>query len=215
MEKPQNVLFNRLFDQKHSYLFSLFIFSFYLFVCYSSMSYCAWLTVRDYILFDSVSCFVNSFMYFIFHVYCFIIGFIVNDFKDPWCIKKIFNMDNKTLSVMHFLSIRWKIWAMLVSFILLTIFLWSKISIFCIWELVVLFCKRMKFSRKMWLLIILKVTKKQGFILSLEDIFSEKPHGWRGGGVGCWGRIEGVCNGRWQIDPTPSMIPNWRHWQHY
>ena len=32
----------------------------------------------------------------------------------------------------------------------------------------------MKFSRKMWLLIILKVTKKQGFTLSLEDKFFEK-----------------------------------------
>ena len=33
----------------------------------------------------------------------------------------------------------------------------------------------MKFSGKMWLMIILKVTKHQGFTLSLEDAFSEKP----------------------------------------
>ena len=35
----------------------------------------------------------------------------------------------------------------------------------------------MKFSGKMWLMITLKVTKKQGFILSLEDTFLEKPQG--------------------------------------
>ena len=35
----------------------------------------------------------------------------------------------------------------------------------------------MKFSGKIWLLIILKVTKKQGFNLSLEDTFFEKPQG--------------------------------------
>ena len=35
----------------------------------------------------------------------------------------------------------------------------------------------MKFSGKMWLMIILKVTKNQGFIVSLEDTFFEKPHG--------------------------------------
>ena len=33
----------------------------------------------------------------------------------------------------------------------------------------------MKFSEKMWLMILLKVTKKQGFALSLENIFLEKP----------------------------------------
>ena len=33
----------------------------------------------------------------------------------------------------------------------------------------------MKFSGKICLKIILKVTKKQGFTLSLEDIFFEKP----------------------------------------
>ena len=37
-------------------------------------------------------------------------------------------------------------------------------------------------------MIILKVTKKQGFTLSLEDTFLEKPEG-----VGC------------QIDPTPPL----------
>ena len=40
----------------------------------------------------------------------------------------------------------------------------------------------MKFSGKMCLKIILKVTKNQGFSLSLEDTFFEKPHG-EGGGV--------------------------------
>ena len=35
----------------------------------------------------------------------------------------------------------------------------------------------MKFSRKMWLMIISKVTKNQGFILSLGDTLLEKPQG--------------------------------------
>ena len=35
----------------------------------------------------------------------------------------------------------------------------------------------MKFSGKMSLMIILKVTKNQGFTLSLGDIFSQKPQG--------------------------------------
>ena len=35
----------------------------------------------------------------------------------------------------------------------------------------------MKFSGKMWLTIILRVTKKQGFTLSLEDAFFEKLQG--------------------------------------
>ena len=39
----------------------------------------------------------------------------------------------------------------------------------------------MKFSGKMCFKIILKVTKNQGFTLSLEDTFFEKPKG--GGGV--------------------------------
>ena len=34
-----------------------------------------------------------------------------------------------------------------------------------------------KFLGKMWLMLILKVTKNQGFILSLEHIFLEKPQG--------------------------------------
>ena len=38
----------------------------------------------------------------------------------------------------------------------------------------------MKFSGKMWLMIILKVKKEQGFTLSLEDTFFEKPQGWGG-----------------------------------
>ena len=40
----------------------------------------------------------------------------------------------------------------------------------------------MKFSGKMWLMTMLKVRKKQGFTLSLEDTFLEKPQG---------GQIEG------------------------
>ena len=35
----------------------------------------------------------------------------------------------------------------------------------------------MKFLGKMWPRIILKVAKSQGFTLSLEDTFSEKPQG--------------------------------------
>ena len=35
----------------------------------------------------------------------------------------------------------------------------------------------MKFSGKMWLMIILKITKNQGFTLSLEDTILEKPQG--------------------------------------
>ena len=41
----------------------------------------------------------------------------------------------------------------------------------------------MKFSGKMWLMIILKVTKNQGFTLSLEDTFLKKPQGGRGGQI--------------------------------
>ena len=36
-----------------------------------------------------------------------------------------------------------------------------------------------KFSEKMWLMIILKVTKKQAFNRSLEDTFFKKPQGGR------------------------------------
>ena len=41
----------------------------------------------------------------------------------------------------------------------------------------------MKFSGKMCLKIILKVTKNQGFTLSIEGRFFEKPQRRRGGGV--------------------------------
>ena len=41
----------------------------------------------------------------------------------------------------------------------------------------------MKFSGKMCFKIIFKVTKSQGFTLSLEDAFFEKPRGERGEGV--------------------------------
>ena len=36
----------------------------------------------------------------------------------------------------------------------------------------------MKFSGKMIFMIILKATKEQGFTLSLEDKYFEKPQGW-------------------------------------
>ena len=49
----------------------------------------------------------------------------------------------------------------------------------------------MKFSGKMCLKIILKVTKNQGFILYLEDTFLENPHGGGGGGGGPGGGEEG------------------------
>ena len=39
----------------------------------------------------------------------------------------------------------------------------------------------MKISEKVWLMIMLKVTKNQDFTLSLEDKFSEKPEGGGGG----------------------------------
>ena len=35
----------------------------------------------------------------------------------------------------------------------------------------------MKFSEKMWLMIIIKVAKKQGFTVSLESTFFKKQHG--------------------------------------
>ena len=35
----------------------------------------------------------------------------------------------------------------------------------------------MKFSEKMWLMIILKVTRTKGFTLSLEETFFKKPQG--------------------------------------
>ena len=47
----------------------------------------------------------------------------------------------------------------------------------------------MKFSEKMCLKMILKVTKTQGFTLSLKDAFSEKPQ---------WGQIDSL--------PLPSPL---------
>ena len=49
----------------------------------------------------------------------------------------------------------------------------------------------MKFSGKMCLMIILKVTKNQGFTLCLEDIIFEKP--------------QGVSN--WPLPPLPPTLP--------
>ena len=37
----------------------------------------------------------------------------------------------------------------------------------------------MKFPGNMWLMIVLKVTRKQGFTISLEDTFFEKSQGRR------------------------------------
>ena len=50
----------------------------------------------------------------------------------------------------------------------------------------------MKFSGKVYFKVILKVTKAQGFTLSLEDIFFKKPQEGGGGG------------GR-QIDPVAGL----------
>ena len=41
----------------------------------------------------------------------------------------------------------------------------------------------MKFSGKMWLIMILKVTKKQDFTCSLVNKFLQKPKEWAGEGV--------------------------------
>ena len=48
----------------------------------------------------------------------------------------------------------------------------------------------MKFSGKMYLMMILKVTKNQGFTLSLEDTFFEKPQ-----------------EGRAKLSPLPPLPP--------
>ena len=51
----------------------------------------------------------------------------------------------------------------------------------------------MKFSQNIWLMIILKVTKNQGYILCLEKTFLEKPQaGGRGAGGGGGGGGGGV-----------------------
>ena len=42
----------------------------------------------------------------------------------------------------------------------------------------------MKFSGKMWLMIILKFTKNQRFTISVEDAFFGKPQWWLGGILG-------------------------------
>ena len=47
----------------------------------------------------------------------------------------------------------------------------------------------MKFSVRMYLIIILKVTKNQGFTLSSENIFLEKSHEVGGEGGGGEGQI--------------------------
>ena len=55
----------------------------------------------------------------------------------------------------------------------------------------------MKFSEKMRLKIILKVTKNQGFTLSLEDTFFEKPQG--GGGQSDPPAVSGLI----RFEPMP------------
>ena len=60
----------------------------------------------------------------------------------------------------------------------------------------------MKFSRKIYLKIILKVTKNQGFSLYLEDTLFEKPRGGGGGGGG---------GGRGGVKLTPSAVLGLRH----
>ena len=56
----------------------------------------------------------------------------------------------------------------------------------------------MKFSEKMWLKIISKVTKYQDFTLSLEDTFFGKQQGMGGGGRGgsqiSLFRVKGIVN---------------------
>ena len=47
-----------------------------------------------------------------------------------------------------------------------------------------------KFSGKIWLMIIIKVTKNEGFTLSLEDTVFEKPQG----------------GSNWPPPPTPSRF---------
>ena len=54
----------------------------------------------------------------------------------------------------------------------------------------------MKFSGKICFKIILKITKKQGFTLSLEDTIFENPEGTAGGQVGGGG----------QNDPSPQQF---------
>ena len=58
----------------------VFIFSFYLFICYSFMSYCTGLTVSDYILLE-FSVLFHSVFGIIFYIYCFIVSFIVSAWR--------------------------------------------------------------------------------------------------------------------------------------
>ena len=51
----------------------------------------------------------------------------------------------------------------------------------------------MKFAGKMCLMIILKVTKNQGFSLSLEDTFFEKSQGWSNWVLGLKIQTKVVC----------------------
>ena len=77
----------------------------------------------------------------------------------------------------------------------------------------------MKFSGKMWLIIILKITKNQGFTLSLEDAFFIKSQERMGGWVKLTPSsrfrvkmkfISGVTSPSW---PGKSVNPNFRQYQ--
>ena len=57
----------------------------------------------------------------------------------------------------------------------------------------------MKFSGKVWLMIILKATKKQAFTLSLENTFLEKTTGERGGGGSVTFLEAAICEKYFQI----------------
>ena len=60
----------------------------------------------------------------------------------------------------------------------------------------------MKFSEKMCIKIILKVTKNQGFTLSVEDTFFKKP---QRGGAGEWG---GGSPSRFRVKLNQLKIKN-------
>ena len=62
--------------------------------------------------------------------------------------------------------------------------IWKSTKIVNIdWESLYIFWNFWGISGKMWLMIILKLTKNQGFTLSLEDTFSEKQHTRMEGGI--------------------------------
>ena len=54
----------------------------------------------------------------------------------------------------------------------------------------------------MWLMIVLKVTKNQGFTLSLEDTFFEKPIRMGGDGGGMGGQFDHPHRSRFRVKLT-------------